>query len=276
MVNIEELYQLKQNHLWPSKQTKRNSTISTKKNKEKVNLIVDQGTLLQWISQTTIQHTEGKRSCLQMHGLISWVFTTGKEQFSQHQWTIYQSHACCNNLPRIQVPVYDGSPTKWLEFVVKFKDLVHDLQFLTNTQRMTYLLPNLEGEAKRAVQCFSNDKVRYIMTLKRLKYMFVQKPQICQAYIQKMIREKQIGNGNNKTLMEYYYAISDWIVALSQLKYTSDLFSSDILRKVIRRLLPKFHDRWAEFCFTLRRVKEPTLVDFDSWIQDRILRFKEV
>ena len=137
------------------------------------------------------------------------------------------------NLPRIQVPIYDGSPTKWLEFVVKFKDLVHDLQFLTNTQRMTYLLQHLEGEAKRAVQCFSNDKVGYIMALKRLKYMFGQKPRICQAYIQKMIRGKQIGNDDNKTLMEYYYTISDCIVALSQLNYTTDLFSSDILQQVI-------------------------------------------
>ena len=38
------------------------------------------------------------------------------------------------NLPRIQIPVFDGSRTKWLEFVVKFKELVYDLQFLTNTQ----------------------------------------------------------------------------------------------------------------------------------------------
>ena len=29
------------------------------------------------------------------------------------------------------------------------KDLVHDLQFLTNTQRMTYFLQHLEGEGKR-------------------------------------------------------------------------------------------------------------------------------
>ena len=35
------------------------------------------------------------------------------------------------NLPRIQIPVIDRS--NWLEFVVKFKDLVHDLEFLTNT-----------------------------------------------------------------------------------------------------------------------------------------------
>ena len=179
------------------------------------------------------------------------------------------------NLPRIQVPIYDGSPTKWLEFAVKFKDLVHDLQFLTNTQRMTYLLQHLEGEAKRAVQCFSNDKVGYIMALKRLKYTFGQKPQICQAYIQKMIRGKQIGNDDKKTLMEYYYTISDCIVALSQLNYTTDLFSSDIRRQVIRRLPPKFHGKWGELCFTLRTVKEPTLVDFENWLQDRILAFKE-
>ena len=89
-----------------------------------------------------------------------------------------------------------------------------------------------------------------------------------------MIRGKQIGN-DDKTFMEYYYTISDCVVALSQLIYTSDLFTSDILRQVIRRLPPKFHGKWAEFCFTLRRVKEPTLVDFENWLQDRILAFKE-
>ena len=80
---------------------------------------------------------------------------------------------------------------------------------------MIYLLQHLEGEAKKAVQCFSNDKAEYIMALKRLKRMFGQKPRICQAYIQKMTRGKQIRNDDNKTLMEHYYTISGCIVALS-------------------------------------------------------------
>ena len=115
------------------------------------------------------------------------------------------------NLPRIQIPVFDGSPIKWLEFVVKFNDLVHDLQFLTNTQRMIYLLQHLVGETKRAVQCFLNDKVEYIVTLKRLKNMFRWKPRICQAYIQKMTRGQQIRNDDSKYLMEHYCTISDCI-----------------------------------------------------------------
>ena len=55
----------------PFQANKENLTISTNRNKEKVNWIADQGALLQWISQTTIGHTKGKRSYLQMHGLIS-------------------------------------------------------------------------------------------------------------------------------------------------------------------------------------------------------------
>ena len=205
---------------------------------------------------------------LSVHGRERTVQSTSMDHISM-TWLLQQ------NLPRIQVPVFDWSPTKWLKFIVKFKNLVNDLQFLTNIQKMTYLLQHLEGKAKSAVQCFSNDKVRYIMALKSLKYMFGQKRRICQGYRQKMIRGKKIGNDDNKTFMEYYYTISDCIVELGQLNYTSEFFSSDILRRVIRRLPPKFHCKWAEFCFTLRRTKEPTLVDFENWLQDRILAFKE-
>ena len=88
------------------------------------------------------------------------------------------------NLPRMQIQRFDGLTAKWLEFSVKFKDLVHHLQFITNTQRMTYLLPHLEIEAKRAVQFFLNNKVGYIMALKKLKYIFGQKSWIFQAYIE--------------------------------------------------------------------------------------------
>ena len=30
------------------------------------------------------------------------------------------------NLSSVQIPVFDGSPTKWLEFVVKFENFDHD------------------------------------------------------------------------------------------------------------------------------------------------------
>ena len=38
-------------------------------------------------------------------------------------------------LPRIWIPVFNGSAMEWLESITKFKDLIHELQFLKNTQR---------------------------------------------------------------------------------------------------------------------------------------------
>ena len=63
-------------------------------------------------------------------------------------------------------------------------------------------------------------------------------------------RGKQIGNNDNKTLMEYYYTFSECIVALVQLSYTSDLFSSDILQQVIVDYLQSFMANGQNFAVT--------------------------
>ena len=40
-------------------------------------------------------------------------------------------------LQRIQIPFFDGSPSIWVEFIVKFRYLVHQQKHLTNIQRIT-------------------------------------------------------------------------------------------------------------------------------------------
>ena len=184
-------------------------------------------------------------------------------------WFIQQS------LPRMQVPKFDGNPMKWIDFITKFKELVHDQSYLNNNQRFIYLMQHMDGEAKRALKAFSSSKVGYILALKRLKYMFGQRSQISQAYISKLTYGKPIANDDEKALLEYYYAMSDCIISLKQLNYIYDLHSTDVLRRSIRRLPSKYHSRWAEHCFRLRQYKEPSLTDLESWLQERILAAKE-
>jgi len=57
-------------------------------------------------------------------------------------WIIQQS------LPRIQIPFFDGYPTEWVPFIVKFYDMIQKQKYLTGTQKNTYLLQHLRGEAK--------------------------------------------------------------------------------------------------------------------------------
>ena len=78
-------------------------------------------------------------------------------------------------------------------------------------------MQHLDGEAKEALQVFSTNKGCYIMVIKRIKYMFGQRFRINQVYITKLARGKPISNDDNddKSLLEFYYAMSDCVVALN-------------------------------------------------------------
>ena len=60
-------------------------------------------------------------------------------------------------LPKFEVSKFDGSPIKWIDFIVKFKDMVHDKLPLNWAQRRLYLIQHLFGEPKLSVEAFTND-----------------------------------------------------------------------------------------------------------------------
>ena len=45
-----------------------------------------------------------------------------------------------NSLPRMTIPVFNGSPLVWVEFITKFRDLVHDQPYLSILRKFTMLL----------------------------------------------------------------------------------------------------------------------------------------
>lgn len=56
------------------------------------------------------------------------------------------------NLPRIELPTFDGNQLKWASFYELFKVLVHDNKALTDQQRIQYLFSRLSGEATSLIQ----------------------------------------------------------------------------------------------------------------------------
>ena len=142
-------------------------------------------------------------------------------------WLLQQSS------PRMQVPIFDGNPLQWLEFITKYTEIVHDQAYLTNNQKFIYLMQHEDGQAKRALQVFSRNKGGYIMALKRIKYMFGQRTRISQAYIAKLTRGKSISNDDDKSLLEFYYTMSDCVVALNQLQYIHHLHCSNVLKQAL-------------------------------------------
>ena len=198
--------------------------------------------------------------------------TTNNSRANQMQYQdIQMSWLMQQSLPRIKIPMFDGSPLDWVEFIIKFKDIVHNQSFISDAQKLTYLHQHLLGEAKRSVQGFANDQRGYVFSLKRLKFIFGQRPRIAQAHLSKVTRGKPISNDDDAGLLEYYYTISDCLVTLKQLNYQSDLYSTDILRQAIRRLPSKFHSKWGEYCLRFGEYNEPNLLNLEKWLNERIL-----
>ena len=182
-------------------------------------------------------------------------------------WLIQES------LPRFEY--FDGSPTQWVDVIIKFRDLVHQQTYLSFTQRSVYLLQQLRGEARRAVQGFGNDKSGYFKSLKRLKFMFGQKSRIAQVTLLKVPSGIQIANNDHKGLCKLYYTISNCLVTLRKLNYISDLYSSNVLRQATRRFPPRLYSKWSKQCLNIRRKGEPNLLYLEAWLQERILASNE-
>ena len=119
------------------------------------------------------------------------------------QWLVHQQ------LPKLEVPIFDGSPIKWIDFIVKFKDLIHDKLPLSWAQRRSYLVQHLSGEPKCSVEAFTNEYRGYVLTLKRLKYMYGQRVKIAQSHISKVTKGKQIYSDDTNGLARFYFAITE-------------------------------------------------------------------
>ena len=76
------------------------------------------------------------------------------------QWIVHQQ------LPKLEVPKVDGSPIKWIDSMVKFKDMVHNKLPLSWAQRRSYLIQHLFGEPKLYFKEFTNDYQGYVLTPK--------------------------------------------------------------------------------------------------------------
>ena len=178
-------------------------------------------------------------------------------------------------LPKITIEIFDGAPEDWIDFVEKFHDMVHNIPYLTIIQKKAYLLQHLKGEPLKAIYGFGNDRKGYIMSLKRLKYMFGNHALVAQTTIRKLTKGKQIGDNDTAGLTDFYYNLSQCLNTLQKMQYHSDIQSTDVLRQALKRLPQRILRRWAEYSFKLRSKEEPTLTHLEKWLQDRIMATKD-
>ena len=77
-------------------------------------------------------------------------------------------------LPQITVASFDGSALDWVNFIVQFKEIIHDHPRLSGPQHVIYLLQSLSGEAKQSYSWFCSWLAWLCFWLECLKLLFGQ------------------------------------------------------------------------------------------------------
>ena len=133
-----------------------------------------------------------------------------------------------------------GPPLKWVEFIVKFCDVVHDQPHLSDKPRNLMLIQHLGDEAKRAVKEYINDPRGYPLSLKKLKYIFGQRPTVARAVLSKVTKENLYQARTPKGCL---ICISQSVIAWSP---SSSLITQATCTALIRCTKPSnvFHPSW--------------------------------
>ena len=72
-------------------------------------------------------------------------------------------------------------------------------------------------------------------------------------------------------MTEFYYCVSDCLIALRQLQFDSDLYSSGtLLRQTVRRLPERYANKWYEFAEQIwdRTGEEINLMHFETMVAE--------
>ena len=173
-------------------------------------------------------------------------------------------------LPRIELPTFDGSPIAWPRFIEQFYVQVHSRYGINDARRMDILQSHVRDNAKRLIDGLGYSSQNYAKSLKELKFAFGHRIMVAQAYVNAIINGNVIPSGNASALRDFYIAVRDCITTLQQMNYTYELHSSDVLRKTTQRIPFDKRVKWNDQVRKICRTREPSLPDLEQWLRDCI------
>lgn len=212
----------------------------------------------------------------QFYSLISLAQETAQlnqDQFSDADDNLSKNKAnsySCDNfnvkLPLIQLPVFDGDYSKWLEFKDTFKSLIHDNTRLSGINKLHYLRSSLQGSASVVIKSleFSNDN--YDVAWQLICERFDNKGQLITNHFQDLLSIEALPKESDNLLRNLADHITKHLRALNTLGEPTDNWDSLIVHIFAHKLDSVTLRNWEE---VKNRQRSPTLQEFREFLRKR-------
>ena len=250
------------NNVAPSTSSVVENQSQPKEDSEANELVVNEDSVILESSEpkNTCNSSNPKSNC---HNLVEFKETTLPDNMSQMSIAeaLYKLEAN-KDILSIQLIKYDGNPLTYVEFIERFKLLIHDKPHLSDDVRMAQLKMHLIGRAERTM---------YATALKSIKEHFGQPSAIARAYITKLVDKQKIQNNDRQSLQELSFDVVNCVATLKQSNHLADVNATENLRKIIMRLPNHLTDKWKGVAPDLREKGEiPTLQHIGQFMRKRV------
>ena len=181
-----------------------------------------------------------------------------ERQQSREGSAIQGSHQRSVNLPKLEIPYFNGDKLRWSEFWDTFDASVDQNNNLSNIEKLSYLNSKLTGEAKQAVPGIYLSNKNYEVTKALLKERFGSSQSVVNSHYTQLINMKPAFN-STKGLRTLYDQFERHLRSLEALKQDTnqDVFVNIMTSKIPKEVLLQLQfQRGAKIKWTVGRLRE--------------------
>ena len=139
------------------------------------------------------------------------------------------------NLPKLQLPTFNGDCLKWTTFIDTFKAAVDDDPTLEDIQKFQYLSAQLVGEAARTVEGLQLTNANYIEAMQLLKNRYGQTHKIISSHM-KALWSLPIPSTNTESIRAFYDSLEKHTRGLKALGKAEDSYGELLVPIVFEKL----------------------------------------
>jgi hypothetical protein len=180
-----------------------------------------------------------------------------------------QRHTLALMLPQPEVPIFDGDPIEYQNFIRAFETLI-ELKTDSNSARLYYLIQYTAGDVRELMKgCLSmNARDGYSEARRLLKQKYGQDYKIATAYMDRITNGPPIKSEEGDTLQKFSILLTSCKNTLKDIGYLSKIENPESLRKIINQLPFALRRKWRDVAdrITEQDEREITIDDIATFV----------
>ena len=179
---------------------------------------------------SSLQNTPYRFFKFDTHKLRNYLVQVLLVEFSPYLLSDYTS------LPKLEIPKFNGDPTKWQSFFDSFQAAVGKSTNLTDVEKFNYLRRFLEGDALHAVAGFSLTNDNYEESLELLQNRHGNTQQIIAAHMNALVKMSSFDNEDLSGLRKFFDGVTSHMRSLVNLGAEGRTYGSLVCPIILEKL----------------------------------------